>query len=188
MTHRPGYERRVKIVSAAEAARCVRDGATVATSGLVGVGFAESIAIALEKRFLGEDPQSPRGKPSGLTLVFTGTFTAGDLEIAVEGGKLRIVREGRARKFVQAVEQLTYCADVAVRRGQPALYVTERCVFRLTSGGLELVEIAPGIDLHRDVLAQMESRPSISRELRVMDGRIFAQTPMGLRGQLLAAA
>ena len=119
-------------------------------------------------------------------VVFVGTFTAGDLEIAVADGQVSIVREGRSRKFLAAVEHRTFSGSEAARRGQPVLYITERCVFRLAPGGLELIEIAPGIDLERDILAHMEFRPLISPELKTMDGRIFADDAMGLRSDLLA--
>ena len=79
----------------------------------------------------------------------------------------------------------TYSGEVALRRGQDALYVTERCVFRLTEGGLELVEIAPGIDLERDILSKMAFRPAVSAQLAVMDPAIFLSGPMGLREALL---
>ena len=107
-------------------------------------------------------------------VVFVGTFTAGGLEVAVEDGKLRIVREGRTRKFVNDVEHRTYSGEHAYARGQEALYVTERCVFRLTGGGLELIEIAPGIELERDILGHMEFAPAISEALKLMDAALFA--------------
>jgi len=125
---------------------------------------------------------------SAKRVVFVGTFTAGDLEIAVEAGKLRIVREGKTRKFVAQVEHLTYSGPFAAKRGQPALYVTERCVFRLTKGGLELIEIAPGIDLQRDILGQMGFVPLISPNLVTMDARIFTDAPMGLRARVTPQA
>jgi propionate CoA-transferase len=112
-------------------------------------------------------------------VVFTGTFTAGGLQVAVEDGGLRILREGRSRKFVEAVGQVTFSGDYAAARGKTVLYVTERCVFRLTSQGLELIEIAPGIDLERDILAHMAFRPLIGNP-ELMDGRIFRPEPMGL--------
>ena len=118
-------------------------------------------------------------------VVFVGTFTAGDLDVAIEDGKLRIIREGKAKKFVKEVEHRTFSGAYAVKRGQPVLYVTERCVFQLTPDGMELIEIAPGIDLECDVLAQMEFRPKISAGLRLMDSRIFADAPMSLRKDLL---
>ena len=117
-------------------------------------------------------------------VVFVGTFTAGDLEIAIEDGKLKIAREGKAKKFVAQVEHRTFSGAYATKRGQSVLYVTERCVFRLTPDGMELTEIAPGIDLERDILAQMEFRPQISPHLKLMDARIFADGSMGLRAEL----
>ncbi|MFO1346918.1 MAG: acyl CoA:acetate/3-ketoacid CoA transferase [Rhodocyclaceae bacterium] len=117
-------------------------------------------------------------------VVFVGTFTAGDLAIAIEDGKLKIAREGKAKKFVAQVEHRTFSGAYATKRGQSVLYVTERCVFRLTPDGMELTEIAPGIDLERDILAQMEFRPQISPHLKLMDARIFADGSMGLRAEL----
>jgi len=119
-------------------------------------------------------------------VVFTGAFTAGGLEIAVKQGQLQIRQEGKTAKFVAEVEQRTFSGEVASRRQQPVLYVTERAVFRLTAGGPELIEIAPGVDLERDVLAQMGFQPRISPQLRTMDARIFGDGPMGLRDLLLA--
>jgi propionate CoA-transferase len=118
-------------------------------------------------------------------LVFTGTFTAGGLAIGVAEGKLRVLREGGARKFVDAVEQRTFSGAYASQRSQNVLYVTERCVFRLVPAGLELIEIAPGIDLERDILAQMGFAPQISPDVKTMDERIFRDEPMGLRPDIL---
>ena len=120
------------------------------------------------------------------TLVFVGTFTAGNLEVAVEGARLRIVAEGGARKFVEEVEHRTFSGGYAAKRGQSVLYITERCVFQLTLDGLELIEIAPGIDLERDILAHMAFRPIIKRPPRPMDRRLFEPEPMGLRDDLLS--
>jgi len=117
-------------------------------------------------------------------LVFVGTFTAGRLSVAIENGNLRIVNEGAAAKFVQEVEHRTFSGAYSIQRGQPVLYVTERCVFRLTPDGLELIEVAPGIDIERDILARMQFRPVI-RNPTIMDKRIFSPGPMGLRDQLL---
>lgn len=120
-------------------------------------------------------------------VVFVGTFTAGDLQVRVSDGKLHIDSEGSMRKFVREVEHRTFGGDRARQQGQRVLYVTERCVFRLAdAGGLELMEIAPGIDLDRDILAQMGFTPSISPQLRLMDARLFAEAPMGLREQMLS--
>jgi propionate CoA-transferase len=121
------------------------------------------------------------------SVVFVGTFTAGDLDVRVEGGRLHIASEGTMKKFVRQVEHRTFSGREARRRGQKVLYVTERCVFRLAdAGGLELIEVAPGIDLERDILAQMEFRPHIGEHLRLMDPVLFADAAMGLRERLLA--
>jgi propionate CoA-transferase len=119
-------------------------------------------------------------------VVFVGTFTAGRLVVGIENGEVRILQEGQSRKFVPEVEHRTFSGAYATKRGQPVLYVTERCVFRLAEGGLELIEIAPGIDLERDILAQMDFRPLIADKLRIMDAAIFRDAPMGLRERMLA--
>ena len=93
------------------------------------------------------------------------------------------MREGNARKFVAEVEHRTFSGAYAVKRGQPVLYVTERCVFRLTPEGLELTEVAPGIDIERDILAHMDFKPLIKNP-QPMDGGIFAAGRMGLRERL----
>jgi len=118
-------------------------------------------------------------------VIFVGTFTAGGLQIAIENGRLRIVREGKLKKFVREVEHRTFSGGYAVKREQPVLYVTERCVFKLTRDGLELTEVAPGIDIEQNVLAQMEFRPVMRRDPAIMDRRIFLSEPMGLRDDLL---
>lgn len=105
-------------------------------------------------------------------LVFCGTFTAGGLELEVAAGKLRIVQEGKSRKFIGQVEQVTFNGKDAAARGQEVLFVTERAVFSLTPVGLELIEIAPGVDLERDILAHMGFAP-IVREVRLMDAGLF---------------
>ncbi len=119
------------------------------------------------------------------TVVFIGTFSAGGLKVAVEQGELRILQEGKHRKFVEAIEQVTFSGEYAARLGKKVLYVTERCVFALTPEGLELTEVAPGIDVERDILAHMAFRP-IVRQPVLMDARIFRPEPMGLKDSLLA--
>lgn len=118
-------------------------------------------------------------------VVFVGTFTAGGLEVAITEGKLQIKHEGSAQKFIDAVEHRTFSGDYAMQRGQTVLYITERCVFRLTPEGLEVIEIAPGVDLENDVLAQMRFKPLVSPQLKLMDARIFRMAPMGLRNDIL---
>ncbi|MER2634015.1 MAG: acyl CoA:acetate/3-ketoacid CoA transferase [Rhizobiaceae bacterium] len=117
-------------------------------------------------------------------IVFAGTFTAGGLKLAVEDGKLHIVQEGRARKFVKQVGQVTFSGGYAKATRQPVLYVTERCVFRLTERGLALTEVAPGIDIERDILAHMDFAPIVEK-VGPMDPRIFRPEPMGLEREFL---
>jgi propionate CoA-transferase len=95
------------------------------------------------------------------SLVFCGTFTTGGLEVAVEGGRLRVVREGRVPKFVAEVDQRGFSAARARARGQKVLYVTERAVFRLGDDGLELAEVAPGIDIKAQVIDLMGFTPRV---------------------------
>jgi propionate CoA-transferase len=116
-------------------------------------------------------------------VVFVGTFTAGGLVIAVQDGQLRILQEGRTHKFVTEVEHRTFSGAEAWKRGQPVLYITERCVFRLGAKGLELTEIAPGIDLERDILAHMDFRPVMHTPPTLMDARIFGAGPMNLAAE-----
>jgi propionate CoA-transferase len=118
-------------------------------------------------------------------VVFVGTFNAGKLEIAIDQGRLAIRREGNCRKFVDEVEHRTFSGHYAVERGQTVLYITERCVFELTDKGLALIEIAPGVDIERDIVSQMDFRPITEIPPRQMDERIFRDTPMGLRKILL---
>jgi propionate CoA-transferase len=121
---------------------------------------------------------------SAKKLVFAGTFTSGGLKIAVEEGVVHILREGAVRKFVGKVEQVTFSGDYAAETGQPVYYVTERCVLQRTTAGVELIEVAPGIDIDRDILGQMDFKPLI-RNVRPMDIRIFRDGPMGLDHVLL---
>jgi propionate CoA-transferase len=121
---------------------------------------------------------------SAKKLVFAGTFTSGGLKIAIEDESVHILREGSARKFIERVEQVTFSGDYAAETGQPVYYVTERCVLQRTLAGVELIEVAPGIDIDRDILEQMDFRPLI-RNVRPMDVRIFRNAPMGLDHMLL---
>jgi propionate CoA-transferase len=117
-------------------------------------------------------------------IVFAGTFTAGGLQIAIEEGRVRIVQEGRARKFVERVGQITFSGTYAAETGQPVYYVTERCVFQRTESGVKLVEVAPGIDVERDILAHMDFTPIVDT-VAAMDPRIFRPGPMGLEKILI---
>jgi propionate CoA-transferase len=117
-------------------------------------------------------------------VVFNGTLTAGELDIAWEGGRTVIRKEGRHRKFVPKLEQVCYSAAIGRAKGQLALFVTERAVFRVGPDGLELIEIAPGVDAERDVIAHMGFRPRVARDLEVMDPRIFSARKMDLAADL----
>lgn len=117
---------------------------------------------------------------SAKSIVFLGSFTVGGLELSLDDGKLTVVREGKVKKFVADVEQITFSGKQAVKKGQPALYITERCVFKLTEQGMMLTEVAPGIDVQKDILDQMGFTPLVADDLRIMDERIFEDEPMGL--------
>jgi propionate CoA-transferase len=119
-------------------------------------------------------------------VVFVGTFTAGGLHVAVVDGQLKIEQEGRTHKFVDQVEHRTFSGRYAMQKGQSALYITERCVFRLSEKGMELIEIAPGVDLQRDILGYMGFEPVVSDDLRLMDARIFRPESIGLRAQMVS--
>ena len=113
-------------------------------------------------------------------LILMGTFTAGGLREHCEDGRLVIDHEGKYQKFKTDIEQVTFSGSYAASHDQHVLVVTERAVFRLTQQGLMLTEIAPGMDLERDILGQMEFRPLIADDLRLMDSRIFQPNPMGI--------
>ena len=117
-------------------------------------------------------------------VIFVGTFTSGGLDASVEDGRLTIKREGKHRKFVRQVGQVTFSGVEAAKREQEVLYVTERCIFRLHARGLELAEIAPGTDLKRDILDHLPFEPIINK-VREMDPGLFAMPPLRLRDRLL---
>lgn len=121
---------------------------------------------------------------SARVVVFTGTFSTSGLQVSVGDGQLRIDCEGAYRKLVQSVQQITFNGKHASAQGQRVLYVTERAVFKATPQGLTLIEVAPGIDLDRDVLGQMEFTPIIAEDLAQMDPRLFADEQMGLAHDL----
>ena len=123
---------------------------------------------------------------SAKKVVFMGTFSAGGCELVTGGGTLHIRKDGASRKFVGEVEHRTFSGKYAAERKQTVLYITERCVFSLFDEGLELVEIAPGVDLAKDILAKMDFAPVMHRAPRLMDERIFLSEPMGLRDNMLS--
>ena len=121
---------------------------------------------------------------SAKRVVFVGTFTARS-ECRIDAQGLQIIKSSDARKFVTEVEHRTFSGKLAAQRSQPVLYITERCVFELTPAGLKLTELAPGVDIERDVLALMDFEPIIGRTPTTMDLRLFQTTAMGMRKQLL---
>lgn len=116
----------------------------------------------------------------GRKLVFSGFFTAGGLKLDLTGGKVTILQEGKFPKFVQEVEHVTFSGRRSRKLGQDITYVTERCVVKLMPEGLVVTEVAPGIDVKRDVLGQARARMTVSPDLKTMDARLFKPEPMGL--------
>ena len=114
-------------------------------------------------------------------IVFSGYLTAGGIDLELVDGRLEIRREGRASKFVPEVEQVTFSGRKALERGANVTYVTERCVLQLRPEGLTVIEIAPGIDLERDVLGQVDIPLQVAEDLRLMDERLFRPELMGLK-------
>ena len=113
-------------------------------------------------------------------VIFVGTFTATKLEEKIDNGNLIIIHEGEKKKFVKELEQITFSAKEALKNNQDIMYITERCVFKLTDKGLLLTEIAPNIDLDKDILSNMEFKPIVSDNLKIMDDRIFNEEKMNL--------
>ena len=114
-------------------------------------------------------------------VVFCGTLTAGGLKVSFADGKLKIDNEGKFRKLIAQVPEVTFNGTDAVRRGQEVVFVTERAVFRLTPQGIELCEAAPGIDIERDILAHMGFRPKMASTIKDMDPRMFRPETMGIK-------
>lgn len=112
-------------------------------------------------------------------VIYCGTFTAGGLKVAVDNGELKILQEGKVKKLISQVEQVTFAGSYAIRNNQPVIYITERAVFELTADGVELKEVAPGVDLQKDILDQMDFEPVI-KHVKIMDERIFQNERMRL--------
>ncbi len=119
-------------------------------------------------------------------VVYCGTFTTGGLKVIAEDGKVKILQEGNHKKFLDHVEQITFSGKYAAKSKKPILYITERCVFTLADGEVTLIEIAPGIDLEKDILAHMDFKPRISPDLKPMPKEIF-QPEWGKLKQIVAA-
>ncbi len=120
-------------------------------------------------------------------INFVGTLTAQGLELEIDGG-VRVIREGSLRKFVPRVREISFNGPLARERGQQVRFITDRAVFELGDDGLVLIEVAPGIDVERDVLGQMGFRPRVAEALRTMDPRLYATGPMGLAADFAAHA
>ncbi len=116
--------------------------------------------------------------------LFVGTFTAGGLEIAIENGRLKIIHEGKTKKFIKQVDQITFSGRIGSTSGQDIFYMTERCILKLINGKVELIEVAPGIDIETDILAHMDFRP-VMNDVKIMDARIFKPSAMGIRKEFL---
>ena len=112
-------------------------------------------------------------------IVFSGNFNAG-AKMHIEDGRLVIDKEGRIAKFVPKVDQISFSGTRAIAQGQDITYVTERCVLHLEPDGLMVTEIAPGVDLERDILAQAATPLRVSPNLKSMDSALFREQPMGL--------
>lgn len=113
-------------------------------------------------------------------VVFCGTFTAGGLKVKAGEGKLEIIQEGKEKKFLKDVEQITFSGNYANKKGQTVMYITERAVFELRKDGVHLIEVAPGIDIQTQILDLMDFKPFID-EVKVMDERIFKDEIMGIK-------
>jgi propionate CoA-transferase len=114
-------------------------------------------------------------------VLFCSTFTASGLKVSFDDEKLKIINEGSIKKLVKNVRQISYNGRIARENGQKMHFVTERAVFELRKEGPVLVEIAPGIDLKKDILEQMEFTPIIDKNLRTMDTRLFSNGKFGLK-------
>lgn len=114
-------------------------------------------------------------------VVYCTTFTADGLKVAADNGKLKIIQEGKVKKFVEKVQQITFSAEYACEKGTPVKYITERCVFKLEADGLHLVEVAPGIDIEKDILAHMEFKPVVPENVKLMSSEIFQNEVMGVK-------
>lgn len=113
-------------------------------------------------------------------VCFVGTFLAGGNKFNIGDGKLEILEQGKAIKYKKDVEQITFSGDYARKTGKTVYYISERAVFKMEPEGMTLIEIAPGVDLEKDILAYMEFTPIISKDLKEMDSKMFTAGPMGM--------
>jgi propionate CoA-transferase len=121
-------------------------------------------------------------------IYFAGSFMGGKSDISISDNKIRILHEGRIPKFIESVYKIVFSGHQAIKYGQEIMYITERAVFKLTEKGLVLEEIAPGIDLTKDVISKMSFAPIIGNSIKQMDTRIFSKAKMGIRDEVMQQA
>ena len=114
-------------------------------------------------------------------VVFCGTLTAGGLKVELNDGIVHIAKEGRFVKFVDYLPEITFNAANAMKNGRQVIYITERCVFHLVDEGIELIEIAPGVDMEKDIFPYIGFKPIVSKNLRTMDERLFKDKLMSVK-------
>jgi propionate CoA-transferase len=117
-------------------------------------------------------------------IYFAGTFTAGQSEISMSHNRIAILRDGKIPKFVESVFKVVFSGQQAIKYGQEILYVTERAVFRLTERGIILEEVAPGIDVDKDITSKMGFMPIVG-SIKEMDNRIFNDGKMGIKDEIV---
>ena len=115
---------------------------------------------------------------------FAGSFRGGKIEFAMENNEIRILSDGEIPKFVESVYRIAFSAHQAIKHGHEILYITERGVFRLSKTEIILEEVAPGIDIDKDIISKMCFIPKV-KSVKKMDERIFSKTKMGIREDLI---
>jgi propionate CoA-transferase len=116
---------------------------------------------------------------------FAGTFTAGKLKIDIINNKLRIQQDGSIVKFVESVFKVVFSGSQAIKYGKETVYITERATFRLTNRGIVLEEVAPGIDIDKDIISKMGFQPIVSSAVREMDRKLFQEGKVGMRNEII---
>lgn len=114
-------------------------------------------------------------------IYFCGTLTAGGLKERIEDGKLIIEQEGKRKKFLKSLDQITYSADYGLENGQNVTFITDRCVMKPSEKGLVITEAAPGVDIQKDIIDQMEFDPVVADDVKTMDLSIFEDNLMNLK-------
>jgi acyl CoA:acetate/3-ketoacid CoA transferase len=117
-------------------------------------------------------------------IYFAGAFTAGKSEINISRNRIRILHDGTISKFIESVFKVVFSGHQAIRYGQEILYITERAVFRLTGSGIILEEVAPGIDIDKDIISKMGFMPIVG-STKEMDERIFSDGKMDVRDEIM---